>query len=154
MDKLTKKSPFSICVLQEITAMACAPDPIPEEELLQQLHAYCYFLFTGFGQTKVVEDALKQLRDVEDRSVTNSRLERVRQWALLRDTNILGLHCRPELDPQVPPEPVKPHLPHSLFSCFDQQPTLQCEKLLGPSYMAHAHCADLPVPSSRECDYA
>jgi hypothetical protein len=76
---------------------------------------------------------LKQLRDVEDRSVTNGRLERVRQWALLRDTNALGLHRRPELDPQVPPEPVKPHLPHSLFSCFDQKLTLQCESFWAPA---------------------
>ena len=48
LDKLTKTSPFSTCVLQDITAFACAPDPILDEELLQQLHAYCYFLFTGF----------------------------------------------------------------------------------------------------------
>ena len=32
-----------------------------------------------------------------------------------------------------PPEPVKPHLPHSLFTCFDQQPTLPCESFWAPA---------------------
>eukprot|EP00974_Lingulodinium_polyedra_P104425 10108312-Lingulodinium_polyedra.AAC.1 len=58
-------------------------------------------IFSGWCQSKVVEDGNKVVRDEETRAVTNkSSLKPARQWDTLRSREVIAGHQRQELDPQ------------------------------------------------------
>eukprot|EP00974_Lingulodinium_polyedra_P081004 7847504-Lingulodinium_polyedra.AAC.1 len=124
LDKLVKKSSFQATAVQEAAALATSPDGPPLAARLQTLHKFSLNLFTGWGQTKVVEDGLKQLREAERAESTNGRLEVIRQWGVLRDREVVGLHKREEIKPEVSEDAPKPSLPQSLFICWNKAPTL------------------------------
>eukprot|EP00974_Lingulodinium_polyedra_P024271 2350727-Lingulodinium_polyedra.AAC.1 len=46
--------------------------------LLDRLHSFSSNVFSGWGQTKIIEDGLQQLRDGETRATTNKRLQAAR----------------------------------------------------------------------------
>eukprot|EP00974_Lingulodinium_polyedra_P104409 10106841-Lingulodinium_polyedra.AAC.1 len=62
--------------------------------VLAELHRHCLLLFSGRGQTKIVEDGLQVLRLHSDRDVRNKRLSTVRRWQILRDEGVIGARGR------------------------------------------------------------
>eukprot|EP00974_Lingulodinium_polyedra_P024108 2334084-Lingulodinium_polyedra.AAC.1 len=87
---------------------------------LHRLSLHCY---SGFGQTKVIEDGNKVVREAED-STSNKRLRITRQWDVLRTKGVLGQHGHQEVDPK-PGMPHQPQpatkLPEGLYTAFGKQ---------------------------------
>ena len=154
VDKFVQESPFATTAMQEISELVKAG--LPEEEVLATLSSFSQRVFSGFGQTKVIEDGLQRLRSSEQRTVANKKVECARQWSTLRGQKVLGLHQRDEVEP--PPEATAerrglskaastvrgraPTLDASAFTHKATWPTLSAQSLQGLS-VEHAlleHC--------------
>eukprot|EP00974_Lingulodinium_polyedra_P080822 7829488-Lingulodinium_polyedra.AAC.1 len=66
-------------------------------EVVEELRRYGRLLYTGFGQTKLVEDANGEVRDTEVFTTKNKALRPLRMWHALRSRNILRNHGRQEV---------------------------------------------------------
>eukprot|EP00974_Lingulodinium_polyedra_P044053 4228483-Lingulodinium_polyedra.AAC.1 len=97
--KLAQRSPFQSVALREVGTLAFDTPDLPKDVKTQQLATMATQVFSGFGQSKVVEDSLNRLRNVEERASKGKVLSLVRQYGILRDESICNLHKRPELDP-------------------------------------------------------
>ena len=85
------------------------------------------------GQTKVVEDSLTELRDVQNRAVLNKRLEAERQWNALKGVGTVGMHGRDEI---VTPEdwPMRnQQLDKGIFKVKGVVPSLDLLPLISPA---------------------
>eukprot|EP00974_Lingulodinium_polyedra_P113186 10956029-Lingulodinium_polyedra.AAC.1 len=67
--------------------------------MLSILHDLALAVFTGWGQTKVVEDAFQRMRDREERDVKNRKLMLTKRWSHLRDEAVIRPHARTEITP-------------------------------------------------------
>ena len=86
-------------------------------------------LFTGWGQSKVVEDVLNRLRDRETRAVKDKRLGVVNQWNTMRGEEIIKLHRRVELDPA--PLEKRKKLDRSIFVPKHHTPSIDVDSITG-----------------------
>eukprot|EP00974_Lingulodinium_polyedra_P086616 8394041-Lingulodinium_polyedra.AAC.1 len=71
--------------MREVAEVACPPSPLTDPEVLSVLGRLSDKVFSSFGQTKVIEDSLKALRDQEVSETRNKRLELERQWLTLQN---------------------------------------------------------------------
>lgn len=133
LQKVTKRSPFSCTLMAEVAQLVCSDQTHSQSAKREQLKQQSQALFKGWGQTKVVEDALKELRDVQDRTVTNKRLEAQRQWLVLKGTGTIAAHRREEVEPEEEEQPTKKRLAWSNFSCRGTAPSLDLLPLLQPA---------------------
>lgn len=62
-----------------------------------QLDDMCRNLFSGFGQSKLVEDCMQRLRDHEHRDAPARLMEEFRAWQIPVDSNLLNEHGFREL---------------------------------------------------------
>eukprot|EP00974_Lingulodinium_polyedra_P058038 5588875-Lingulodinium_polyedra.AAC.1 len=65
--KLVRKSCFSTTVMSEVAEACFSGAEKPEVEVLRDMQGLSRSIFTGWGQTKVVEDAFNRMRDRESR---------------------------------------------------------------------------------------
>ena len=127
--KLVKQSPFQTVAVREVAEVADETRGATEEEVLDELKDYASAVFSGWGHSKIIEDALQRLRDREQRDTPNRRLDRVKQWSVLRDKNVIDLHKRVE---QAPDEGIlddAPKLPNRLFSYVNQPVSIDATSL-------------------------
>eukprot|EP00974_Lingulodinium_polyedra_P045790 4390207-Lingulodinium_polyedra.AAC.1 len=62
----------------------------------------------GWGQSKVVEDSVKQVRAQESQGSLNKTVSRCVAWAVQRGKEVIGSHLRQEVGPYllgVPEDP-------------------------------------------------
>eukprot|EP00974_Lingulodinium_polyedra_P108604 10511907-Lingulodinium_polyedra.AAC.1 len=93
--------------MEEVAALALGPGPLDQASRLAELRTLATNAFSGWGQSKVIEDLLQRLRDAQDRQVTNKTLELQRQWHLMTKGDVIGLHKRQQVQPN--PDPVQVH---------------------------------------------
>eukprot|EP00974_Lingulodinium_polyedra_P055776 5364200-Lingulodinium_polyedra.AAC.1 len=127
--KVTAKSPFHLTVMRELAALAATPQ-MPEMEKLSALHSFAVRAFSGWGQTKVVEDLLQRLRTSETTTVRNAKLMARRQYGLMRDQAVIGLHQRSEVvtDPaNLPPDCP----PNSTWAARGHEPAFPATDIMG-----------------------
>ena len=96
--KLVSKSWWSTRLLREVAEWCFEGPPMPLEENLTMLRDLAAVVFTGFGQTKVVEDVFNRLRDREERDVRNKKISLRRQWHCAIGEQVLQLHQREEIE--------------------------------------------------------
>eukprot|EP00974_Lingulodinium_polyedra_P000092 8482-Lingulodinium_polyedra.AAC.1 len=65
LDRASKLSPFSTPLMQVIVQAMGAEESPEDEDNLRCLSQLATSLFSGWGQTKVVEDSFRLLREVE-----------------------------------------------------------------------------------------
>ena len=128
--KVCKKNAFSTTLMSEMAAFACLTPDAEADVVLPELASHSRLLFTGFGQTKVIEDGIKEVRDRADRDVCNKRLACVHQWKALQDTRVLGKHGREELAPPAENMPARGKVPWSAFSSYGSTPSMDCSSLV------------------------
>ena len=83
------------------------------------------------GQTKIVEDALRELRDKESRDATNKRVTARNQWCALRDRRLIALHKRTEIEAPEGEELAKHFLKDDVFSFSGHQPSVDANAISG-----------------------
>ena len=94
--RIVQKSPFSIAVMAHLGELVQG-EALGEDMLLQALKEFAWYVFIGWGQTKVVEDLFQRLRNREERDVTNNVITPSRQYGIARDEEVLTLHGRAEI---------------------------------------------------------
>eukprot|EP00974_Lingulodinium_polyedra_P099587 9645527-Lingulodinium_polyedra.AAC.1 len=63
---------------------------------LEFLQDYSRSMWSGWGQSKVIEDANKEAREKESRDSTSKVLKEVKQWDALRSRGVIVAHGRVE----------------------------------------------------------
>ena len=58
---VVRESPFNTTIMQEVAKFACESGS-SDEHILEELYLLAKALFSGWGQTKVIEDVLQRLR--------------------------------------------------------------------------------------------
>ena len=66
----------------------------PTEQLLRMLHC----LFRGFGQTKIIEDSIGKLRDLESRAAPSKDIAHFAEWQRLLDSKLFETYERPTVN--------------------------------------------------------
>lgn len=64
IQKMVLKSPFQLTIMKEVAALV--ESGMPDKEILPTLNRFSLQIFSGWGQTKVVEDSLRGLRQAEE----------------------------------------------------------------------------------------
>eukprot|EP00974_Lingulodinium_polyedra_P007475 710907-Lingulodinium_polyedra.AAC.1 len=116
--------------MREVALFACEEPLQADREIKATLHTFACQALSGWGQTKIVEDSLKELRDSEARDVTNKKLELARQWALLNDRNTIALHGRVEVAPASSVDNKEDSLDMSVFSPVNTVPSIPADSLV------------------------
>ena len=89
------RSPFQCTFAREAAEVAAGGGA--EGWVLWQLSTVARQIFSGFGQTKVVEDGIGKVRDHEDFDVKNKKVSLRAQWSSLREEKVLEMHGRREV---------------------------------------------------------
>ena len=71
LKKVVMASPFSSLIVSEIADFICGPDFLPNDWKLKRFRDYARSLCSSWGQTKVVEDNFKKMRDREATDTRN-----------------------------------------------------------------------------------
>eukprot|EP00974_Lingulodinium_polyedra_P020496 1983899-Lingulodinium_polyedra.AAC.1 len=95
-----KLSPFRFRVMAELLEML-QPDGTFSEANLRVVKYQVAELFGGWGQTKVIEDANKQVRELESQGSLKKVVGRASAWDTMRSKGVLESHGRPEVDPDL-----------------------------------------------------
>eukprot|EP00974_Lingulodinium_polyedra_P054152 5207136-Lingulodinium_polyedra.AAC.1 len=85
------------------------------------LEALARKIFSTWGQSKVIEDGNKEIREKEDRDTTCKLLGIRKQWDALVAREVIKAHGREEVKPTGAPTARPPPLPKDLFSCKGHQ---------------------------------
>eukprot|EP00974_Lingulodinium_polyedra_P043786 4203978-Lingulodinium_polyedra.AAC.1 len=64
---------------------------------LASLKQYARDIWAGCGQSKVVEDGNREVRECEDFDTKNKVLRQLRMWHVLRARKVLDAHRRSEI---------------------------------------------------------
>ena len=80
--------------LEELSQLAVAASVANTEaqERRREFSHQCRLICQGWGQTKVVEDGIGELRQLETRAVSNRVVDFVGQWDHLRPKGLVVLH--------------------------------------------------------------
>eukprot|EP00974_Lingulodinium_polyedra_P118677 11168127-Lingulodinium_polyedra.AAC.1 len=110
---MANMSAFQTTLLGEVAdcLQADGGGVLPAE--MDTLCQFARLLFSGWGQTKVCEDANQVVRESESRSVRNRVLNITKQWDVMRTKAVISQHGRTELDPS-PGQPGFPLHPQPL----------------------------------------
>jgi len=132
LDRAVRRSSFQHKLMAEVTALACESPAIADSDVLEQLGVLARQAFSGWGQTKIIEDGLKELRHREEHDTTNAHISKVRQWASLRDAKVIGLHKLQELEAAENPDvEAPPKLSKHAFTCRGAKPSIAAESMVG-----------------------
>ena len=70
-----------------------------ESEILDELTALAESIFSSFGETHVIEDAVKKMREHETHDSANKTFMVIRQMGTMIDDGALELHRRTQIIP-------------------------------------------------------
>lgn len=124
--KMVAGSCFNLTLVMEIALLVTSPLRWSYDMIIDRLLELVKALYMGWGQTKVVEDTNKVLRDRESRDVNNKRLNLVNYWSAMRGGKTIALHDRTEIKP-TQTEQSDGHVPASMFSA--KKHSIQLEKV-------------------------
>ena len=99
LKNLVRTSPFRTKPMAEVVDLLPAVGSTMSVADMEDLQRFAEVVWSGFGQSKVVEDANKEVRDKESRDTTNKHLKIAKQWNTLRSMRVLQSHQRQEPDP-------------------------------------------------------
>jgi hypothetical protein len=148
LQRMLESSCFGTTLMSDVAQLVTTPLIHSYEQMMDKLRNYVRAIYGGWGQTKVVEDTNKVLRDRETRDVTNRRLSCVSYWSAARGGKTIGLHDRTEIEPAADQEaPGK--LPMGTFSAKDHTCSLEgAEDIMGTaSWRSY-------TPASSQAQYA
>ena len=140
LHKIVQASPFSTQLMEEVATFAAESGDVADDDVLTELAELSTTLFSGFGQTKVIEDGIQRLRGQEERALANRSVDLARQWASLRDKGVAALHRRPEVDAAATVHLQNPKIDDSVFDYYNTTPSVDTsaiqETLTWPSFTA------------------
>ena len=132
-------SPFETTLMAEIGQLLHTSAVGDKPALLTWLKEFCTQLFQGWGQTKVIEDNIKVLRDREQRDVCSRVLKVLRQLGIMIDSGGLALHKREGLQMDSS-ETSSAKLTQKTFYAHQHQCSIDLQSILGtttwPSFSA------------------
>ena len=108
--KLIKSSPFQTWVMKDICNLLFGPDAGDLGEharlnygrelgwVLRKAQRVVWELFSGWGNTKIVEDHFKKMRERESKDNSNKRLAMQTYWAASSEMGAIELHERTQVD--------------------------------------------------------
>ena len=114
LHKLHTAPACSTILMAEVASFACHQE-VPEAAVQAELHEASKQLFSGWGQTKLIEDGRNKLCGTEQRHSQCSTAPIIRQWASLRDEQVVASHHRAEIDLEVRELASNRKLPEHLF---------------------------------------
>ena len=120
-------------VLGELGELAAGDKTEAELRLLRDLlHFFAKGVFSGWGQTKVIEDGLQRVRDKETRDTTNRRMTAARAYRVLHESDVAALHGREDFEPTG--ELMKGDMfPKDIFGITESVPSMDSSSLVGPA---------------------
>ena len=124
IQKLLKSSPFTTRLVREVALMVTSdlPDLCPNERR-HKIQKYVYYIFSGWGQTKVVEDNFKVCRYVETQGQLNNTRTIQSYYTAMAKSDTIGLHKRQEIR-EAEDEPLASDKPSQTFYCKHHQPSV------------------------------
>ena len=91
-------SPFSGVLVSDIADFICGPDLLTNEWKLKRFRDYARQIFSSWGQTKVVEDNFKNMRDRETTDTKNKSHAPLVYWSMAREMGSIKKHQRSDVD--------------------------------------------------------
>ena len=123
---LCKYSVFSTRLMSEVVDLLPAVGDVMEEDCLQQLIELARHIFEGWGASKIVETANKEIRDQETFDSTKKALSLAKIWDSLRTREVITSYERKEVDPEagqdvqeVTPGPHGQNAGRAIHACTD-----------------------------------
>ena len=131
LKKVVNQSPCQTVFVREMAEFAVAPSILSIGNRNQKLRAMAEDAFGGLGQTKIVEDVFKIIRDREVRDTATKAVKLQRQMHIAFNSDAIASYkfLEPDLNlgkPSIPP------LPKDLFSCETRTPAVDTDALVGP----------------------
>lgn len=123
--KLIKASPFKMPFMVDLAELCTLPAPgLTNVDIKRKVHEYLHRIFSSWGQTKVVEDLFKKMRERESQDTLNGIRAVYSYFAAASQMGAIKLHHRNEVEFDL-----EGKLAHgsatSLFSCKKWQPTME-----------------------------
>ena len=128
----SRMSPLTRRPVSEVANLLFSVRPGLSTEEVQQLKAWGKNLWSGWGQTKVVEDGNRIVREHETKDVTNKTVSIAMLWDGLRSAKVLESYGRAEAvpPPDTPPDQ-EPKLTKDLFDAVGFRPTVDLATFTG-----------------------
>ena len=128
----SRMSPLSRRPVSEVADLLFTVRPGLTTAESQQLKAWGQRLWSNWGQTKVIEDGNRVVREKETRVVTNKAVSMAMQWDGLRSAKLLETYGRAEVTPRpntdADPEP---RLTRDLYHATAHKPSLDLTTFTG-----------------------
>eukprot|EP00974_Lingulodinium_polyedra_P102156 9892841-Lingulodinium_polyedra.AAC.1 len=105
-------SPFNTTLVREVAEVVVGLLG-GQAEAVHQATECSKQIFQSWGQTKVVEDGNREMRNLESHDVLNRTIGLAKQWDGLRTREVIKAHGWQEVDPdtvalaETPPKPVE-----------------------------------------------
>jgi hypothetical protein len=97
--RCAESSPFQTTLMMDVVLLAFTPSTRSIESIVSTLVSFCTKLFSGFGQTKVVEDMFGHLRRREQKDTMNGAFAFSRIWKCAIGSGVLGHHGSQGVEP-------------------------------------------------------
>eukprot|EP00974_Lingulodinium_polyedra_P074567 7227006-Lingulodinium_polyedra.AAC.1 len=107
LQNLAKLSPLKWRALEDLTDMLLPFGGMAPGDL-KEAKEWSMQVWGGWGQSKVVEDSNKQVREQESLGSLNKTVSRCTAWAVQRGKEVIGSHRRQEVNPDdlgIPEDP-------------------------------------------------
>ena len=131
LKKVVDQSAFQTVFVREMAEFAVAPSILSTGNRLQKLRAMAEDAFGGLGQTKIVEDVFKIIRDREVRDTATKAVKLQRQMHIAFNSDTIADHKFLEPDLNLSKLSIPP-VPKDLFWCETRTPTVDPDTLTGP----------------------
>ena len=95
--KIVKASPFNFAVMEDVVYLLFGPHDRSGEFARAQFEKVCSYIFEGWGQTKVIEDNFKHMRDRETHDTTNKNHIPISYWSFAREMGAIESHKRAQV---------------------------------------------------------
>ena len=99
LKQVVAASPFSSCIVYEIADFIIGPDLLPNDWKLKRFRDFARSIFSSWGQTKIIEDNFKKMRDRESSDTRNKAHVPLTYWSMSKEMNAIGAHNREQLEP-------------------------------------------------------
>ena len=132
---LAKMSPFNTRPLSELVDKLPAQGDTLLPEDLEEVRALSKAIWSGWGQTRLVERGNKEVRAQESFETSKKVLSQAKQWDSLRTRGVISQMGRAELDPSplaVGSAGKPPALDKQLFHSHSHQPLVDLKSLSKP----------------------
>ena len=141
---LVRQSPFQQTFVKEFAMIAVSPSCETPAVRKQRLQEMARDAFCGLGQTKIVEDLFKQIRDREMRDTATKAVKLQRQMHIAFHSSTISEHRFPEPEYRTESSTAPP-VPKRVFFSDDHTPPVDWESLVGPLTWPSLKPLNVPV---------